>query len=86
MNDYKKIFESMTTEQLQEISEILEQVKKEKKENDFKNETEKIINILKNFKEKFPYSYMDIDIHCYECGEHDTINLLDYINEIDFSL
>ena len=86
MNDYKEIFESMAIEQLQEISEILEQVKKRKKENYFKDETEKIINILRSFKEKFPYSCMDIDTHCYNCGEDNTINLLEYINEIDFVL
>ena len=29
---------------------------------------------------------MDIDIHCFNCGEDNTINFLEYINEIDFVL
>ena len=43
MNDYKKIFESMTIEQLQELSKILEQTKTKKKENYFKDEAEKLL-------------------------------------------
>ena len=74
----------MTIEQLQEISGILEQVKKGKKENNFEDETEKVINVLKDFKEKFPTSFLYIDIPCYNCHEDNAIDLLDYIDKIDF--
>lgn len=84
MAAFEELIKRSTDEDLKMFSRTIQEELDERNLKDFLEEKEKVLTALKNFKEKFPYSSIEFATICSDCFEHDTINILEFVDDLYF--
>lgn len=85
MTIFEEMIRTVSEEDLQMFDEMIQKEKEKRKENLFLEEKEKVLTALRSFKEKFPDSSIEFSSTCLECSDFSCYDILDYIDDLDFT-
>lgn len=82
----EEMISTASNEDLEKIGNMIRAESYKRQAELFAKEKNKVLTALKSFKENFPFGAINLNVLCLSCGDSDIENILDCIDDLEFSI
>ena len=82
--NYNNFLHEFSEDELKTLLKDIQAELEVRERESFQKEKEKVLKVLKEYREKFPYGSIEFETQCGDCYEKQTENILEYLDELRF--